>query len=1310
MGANSHAKNTGGLKELKITKRSVGQSSLKPKASSNSPAKDKKNADASTTSTGTSSSLSSSATPNKNGKRLSSGLLLAKALSSDKNTTGDQWESHIDTSTAQIPVPITPTSSIKQHSRASSANENQLALKTQKSNEGDLDVGSMMRRVSNSLNQHHNQHPILKQQSAGSGGDVPSVDISLQLTTPKNRSKYRTKRQSQNSVFSSSSLETADILSNQIRIENTQPEQNATLNIPQLTEHDSHSSNETKCFDAENETKKDSFQDKKKVSKLVFKSEHEDVVAEPVESGESNKSADNCDDGDSDSDDSLGWQDMEPVASHTIYDDNGKLQIHNQAIIDKQEKHRNYSNHNHISSNIAKNSKSAPTRSRSDSTSSNNLHNKKLPDDDFGVEEAQISSNKHSSPKKDTFGYTKLDDEEQALRSRKTNKKIDFLFTSAGRTHSRSQLNVASTEALKSSSQESLPNQNIEQVSRDNERDSTELDNSDAAEKEAYDSGDEDVLGGLTHEELTAEHQLSSMKNLLTDREKFAYVGAVYVLITQYCADLAQLCLTSNMLKKNKLAKQLQEVQKKAAYWQVDIMSRLYHHLDISEEEIDMIKKLGLHGLEINDLCKSIKVAKSLDNPYHEQDLHKLDETNKDKLNKGEELDEDKNLETQEKTKNNDEITERTTFDESKKHKPQDEATDASLSDEHLPSSKGHQMKSLETAPANVITVDMIRNDKKLDIDVSWTIICDFFLLLLAKSSYDARSRTLLLNFAKHLNISAEEINHFEKRVIEALELEQSTDEQVWNERDLMDKRRKKIKKKKLVYVGLATLGGSLVLGVSGGLLAPVIGAGVAAGLSTVGIGSISGFLTGAGGTAAVAATSTAIGANIGKSSMTKRMGSVKTFEFKPLHNNRRVNLIISVSGWMVGNEDDVRLPFSTLDPIEGDLYSLYWEPEMLKSTGQTINILASEIITQTIQQILGATILTALMAAIQLPMALSKLGYIIDNPWNVSLDRAWNAGLILADTLACKNLGERPITLIGFSLGSRVIYSCLKELCRKGMVGIVENVIIFGSPVVCHRDELVMCRSVVSGRFVNGYSLKDWILGYLFRATGGGLKTVAGLSPVETVDNIENFDCSEWVQGHMEYRKNIPKLLKKLGLSVLSEEFVEIDDSPDPEQLKKQRELIHSLDEAQKALDSKKAQKSSWLPKWLKPKKQNWQEMMEDETPDINKNNGVSLKSVTDSTSVVDTDALQRELEHVKNSVANNPQVVPSLKSEDNSEKQGEEGNTNDEKPHLSKPIRQNASFQLLNAGQAVKPHSKEDDIEFTEMETKRFQFGDDF
>ena len=245
----------------------------------------------------------------------------------------------------------------------------------------------------------------------------------------------------------------------------------------------------------------------------------------------------------------------------------------------------------------------------------------------------------------------------------------------------------------------------------------------------------------------------------------------------------------------------------------------------------------------------------------------------------------------------------------------------------------------------------------------------------------------------------------------------------------------------------------------------------------------VQGVLAGVGGSALITTSGVAIGAKVGSKAGSRRVGDVHTFEFKPLHNNKRTNLIVTVSGWMNGAMDDVRLPFSTVDPVMGDMFSLLWEPEMLQSMGQTIGILASEALSTSIQQILGATILAALMSAIQIPMALSKLSYLLDNPWNVSLDRAWKAGKILAETIISGNLGVRPITLVGFSLGSRLIYSCLIEMARRGGYGLIENVIILGSPITVDIDQMSEARSVVSGRFVNGYSKKDWILGYLFQS-----------------------------------------------------------------------------------------------------------------------------------------------------------------------------------------------------------------------------------
>ncbi|KAH3680353.1 hypothetical protein WICPIJ_008312 [Wickerhamomyces pijperi] len=683
-----------------------------------------------------------------------------------------------------------------------------------------------------------------------------------------------------------------------------------------------------------------------------------------------------------------------------------------------------------------------------------------------------------------SFTYTRINEEEQSEKYQTIDRKTNFLFEAA----------ASSKTKLTASSEEEF----------------------------MVDAEDQNfTIDNIHNETNDSTNQLATTKRLLNETQKFAYVGLVRLVISDMATELMKLTLVSQSLHNSassnskKFIKRMNKNQTDFTQWSMAVTSKLYDHLQLSSEEIHMIESLSKHGIEPEDLTKSLLKHTELVNKPTESQLINNDAA--------------RNL----------------------------DATDGS----------------------------------KIEIDITWTIVCDLFLLLLTQSeTFDARSRTLLFKFSHLLAITDLELCQFEKRVTETLQL-QNTSDQNWEDETLMKTRGAKSKRKRYMYVGMATIGGALILGLSGGLLAPVIGGGIAAGLSTIGISGTAGFLAGAGGTTLVTLGSTAIGARAGSKGMLKRTGEVKTFEFVPLHNNRRANLIVTVSGWMSGQADDVRLPFSTIDPVMGDLYSLLWEPEILKSTGQTMNILASEILTQSIQQLLGATILTALMGAVQLPMALSKLTYLVDNPWNVSVDRAWKAGLILADTLMNKNLGDRPVTLFGFSLGSRVIYSCILELAKRGAFGIVENVILLGSPVVISNDELILARSAVSGRFVNGYNKKDWILGYLYRATSGGLRRVAGLSPVTIEDiNVENFDCTNLVEGHMGYRTAIPKILKQLGYEVLSEEFIEIDE-PDASETERQRKLMSEFDEVRKQteLESKKKTQAKGWNKWFKPKKKEW-------------------------------------------------------------------------------------------------------------------------
>ncbi|KAI8950978.1 hypothetical protein F4801DRAFT_601611 [Xylaria longipes] len=689
----------------------------------------------------------------------------------------------------------------------------------------------------------------------------------------------------------------------------------------------------------------------------------------------------------------------------------------------------------------------------------------------------------------------------------------------------------------------------------------------------------------MDEEQRDAVSQLQATKDLLTEGQRIAYVGIARLEIAGMVKDL------EHVERLKKARKDIQLAIETLKMWSQKIMIRLYAHMDISSAEQIMIEQLSDHGVQPFDLTPTLMQNARVKNPMAE-------------------------------------TTPASTPKISRKSTPRSSvSSDASQepSVEPPPPYESHEGDEMP----EVKTPSQLPSTENIDIDLRWTVLCDLFLVLIADGIYDARSRVLLERVGKALEVPWIDICRFEKRVTDALEMQQQAEQENWNEEEHLENRRKLALRKRYVMMGLATVGGGLVIGLSAGLLAPLIGAGLAAGFTTIGVGGTSSFLAGAGGAAIITSGAAASGSFMGGRAAGRRTGAVKTFEYRPLNNNKRVNLILTISGWLTSKVDDVRLPFSTVDPIMGDLYAILWEPELLTSMGDTINILATEALTQGLQQVLGSTILISLMAALQLPVVLSKLAYLIDNPWAVSLDRAWAAGLILADSLIDRNLGARPITLVGYSLGSRVIFSCLLELARKGAHGLVQNVYLFGAPVVVKKEEFLKARVVVAGRFVNGYNRNDWILGYLFRLTNGGIRQVAGLATVDEIPEVENFDCTKFVNGHMEYRTAMPRLLRECGWVVESDEFGEIED-PDPDRHReRQIELINEIEEARKELEKEgqsKKGKSGWgiFGRKKKAERQDWEIYEDNKRADQSQtgdkggnNNGV----------LFDVDAMRAEL-----------------------------------------------------------------------------------
>jgi hypothetical protein len=135
----------------------------------------------------------------------------------------------------------------------------------------------------------------------------------------------------------------------------------------------------------------------------------------------------------------------------------------------------------------------------------------------------------------------------------------------------------------------------------------------------------------------------------------------------------------------------------------------------------------------------------------------------------------------------------------------------------------------------------------------------------------------------------------------------------------------------------------------------------------------------------------------------------------------------------------------------------------------------------------------------------------------------------------------------------------------------------------------------------------------------------VAGLAPVE-LPGIENVDVTEFVPGHMSYRKAMPRLLRESGWAIESDEFTEIED-PDPDNHeKRQRQLINEIEEARKQLQQKPEKKRFAFFSRKKLAKQEW------ETYDDRTKEGESGKRDEDSNGNVlfDIEAIRKEVANI--------------------------------------------------------------------------------
>ncbi|KAL7943168.1 DUF726 domain-containing protein [Trichoderma barbatum] len=434
-------------------------------------------------------------------------------------------------------------------------------------------------------------------------------------------------------------------------------------------------------------------------------------------------------------------------------------------------------------------------------------------------------------------------------------------------------------------------------------------------------------------------------------------------------------------------------------------------------------------------------------------------------------------------------------------------------------------------------------------------------LLLLSTGKYSAHSRTLVLYLASSLELSQTFLNKSEAEIAMSL-MESSTANNDQKEAMSADaeaaKRRQQNKVSRFWKVGLASVAGAAVIGVTGGLAAPLVAGAIGSVLGGVGLGGVASFLgifwmNGA----LVGTLFGAYGAKMTGEMMDNYAKEVEDFRFLPLKEEvimdapenltkeqkeqRRLRVTIGINGWL-NSEDDIKKSWRILS-TDTEVFALRYEMSVLLSLGTALNDLVRSFAWTAFKaEVLKRTVLATLWAALW-PIQVLAVASNVDNPFNRANNRSRKAGQLLADALINKVQGERPVTLMGYSLGATTIHACLQSLAERHAFGLVDTVVIIGTPAPSDPAHWRAIRPVVSGKIFNVYSENDMVLGFVYRMHSLSLG-VAGLQPIKDVNGIVNVDLSESVSGHLRYPSLTGEILRKCGfVNVKAGKDIERDD-----------------------------------------------------------------------------------------------------------------------------------------------------------------------
>lgn len=446
-----------------------------------------------------------------------------------------------------------------------------------------------------------------------------------------------------------------------------------------------------------------------------------------------------------------------------------------------------------------------------------------------------------------------------------------------------------------------------------------------------------------------------------------------------------------------------------------------------------------------------------------------------------------------------------------------------------------------------ISSIAQIPEDRKI------LILDSVLLLLLSLEHYSAHSRILMLKLTHILRLPESTLVDNESAVASSL---LSTAAAKMSADDSTQRQASEGAAARRWKIGAATVAGAALIGITGGLAAPILAAGVGGIMGGVGLGAVASLLGPlATNMVLVGGLFGAYGGRMTGRIMEKYAREIKDFEFLPvsagqqalgavddsgiaqlkdekLRQTHKLRVVIGISGSVTG-ADGFLEPWKVFSPSRIEAFGLRWEMDSLLQLGRKI----SEILRSYVWDFAKFQLLGMILSGLW-PFGLLRAASSLDSPFAVGKARSDKAGKVLADALVNRVQGNRPVTLVGFGLGARVIYSCLLQLADTNAFGLVESVVFMSAPAPSDAASWRRIRAVVSGRVVNAFSGDDFMLGFLYRASSAQMG-IAGVQEIEGVAGVESFDLTDLVKSHDQYPQMVGTILQRVGFADLDIDMV---------------------------------------------------------------------------------------------------------------------------------------------------------------------------